>query len=479
MARRAIASALARQNVSLRLIRRRSTMASASSDMTSLLQSNSILTVCSGFFSVIRYVLRYNNANPGVIAPGHEFALPASRLLLSLFGLGFGFVAGPLLERCAQDISQRSTLIGRPVLGDRFLLLGHFQRLDRNADLVGLAIELGHASVHFLANREPFRPLLAALARKIRSLDERGEVGSDDLHVDAGFLHFGDFAGHDRCLFEIAGRFHRIARELFHTKRNALLLDVDVKDLSLDHVALLVFLDHLLARTLPVEIGQVDHAVHIAIEAEEQAEFGLVLDFAFHRGARRMLLDEHFPRIAHGLLEPERNPALHRIDFENLHFNLLRGRHDLARTNVLLRPGHFRHVDQALDSRLKLNEGSVVGDVGDTPFEARAHRILALDALPRIIEQLFHAKRNAVGLVIDLDDLDLHLLADVEHFGRMIDAAPGDVGHVQQSVDAAEINERTVVGDVLHDAVDDLTFFEVLHQFLTLLGARLFEYGAA
>ena len=53
----------------------------------------------------------------------------------------------------------------------------------------------------------------------------------------------------------------------------------------------------------------------------------------------------------------------------------------------------------------------------------------------------------------------------------MIHAAPGNVGDMQQAVDAAEINERTVIGDVLDHAVDNLTFFEVLDQLLTLLGA--------
>src|SRR3974390_2980723 len=82
-------------------------------------------------------------------------------------------------------------------------------------------------------------------------------------------------------------------------------------------------------------------------------------------------------------------------------------------------------------------------------------------------------------LVVDLNDLDLHLLANVEHFGRMIDAPPGNVRDVQQAVDAAEVDEGAVVGDVLHHAVDYLTLFEVLHQFLTLLGARLLQHGAA
>src|SRR5262249_3567755 len=89
------------------------------------------------------------------------------------------------------------------------------------------------------------------------------------------------------------------------------------------------------------------------------------------------------------------------------------------------------------------------------------------------------AERDAVGLMVDLDDLDLHLLADIEHLGRMVDAPPRDIGDVQQPVDAAEIDERTVVGDVLDHAVDDLALLEVLHQLLALLGAGLFEHGAA
>ena len=136
-------------------------------------------------------------------------------------------------------------------------------------------------------------------------------------------------------------------------------------------------------------------------------------------------------------------------------------------------------MDQAFDARLQFDERAVVGDVGDAAGEARIERILRLDALPRIVQQLLHAERDAVGLVVDLDDLDLHGLADGQHFGRVIDPAPGDIGDVQQAVDAAEVDERTVIGDVLDDAVDDLTLFEVLHQFLALFGAGLFENRAA
>ena len=67
----------------------------------------------------------------------------------------------------------------------------------------------------------------------------------------------------------------------------------------------------------------------------------------------------------------------------------------------------------------------------------------------------------------------------VQRLGRMVDALPGDVGDVQQAVDAAEIDERAVVGDVLDHAVEHLAFLQAGDQLGALLGAALFEHGAA
>ena len=46
----------------------------------------------------------------------------------------------------------------------------------------------------------------------------------------------------------------------------------------------------------------------------------------------------------------------------------------------------------------------------------------------------------------------------------MIDAAPAHVGDVQQAVDAAQVDERAEVGDVLDDALAELADFELLEQ---------------
>src|SRR5208337_328551 len=257
------------------------------------------------------------------------------------------------------------------------------------------------------------------------------------------------------------------------------LLDVDVEHLGAHPVALLVVLDRLFARTRPVEVGEMDHAVDVAVEADEEAELGLVLDLALDHRTHRMLLREGLPRVLQGLLEAERDAALGGVDFEHLDLDLLAGRDDLARMDVLLGPGHLRDVDEALDSRLQLHERPVVGDVRHAALHLLADLVPGLDIGPRIFLQLLHAKRDAMGLVVDLDDAHLDLLADGQHLARVVDPPPGDVGDVQEAVDAAEVDERAVVGEVLDRAVDDLALGQVGDDLVALLGPALLEHGAA
>ena len=78
-----------------------------------------------------------------------------------------------------------------------------------------------------------------------------------------------------------------------------------------------------------------------------------------------------------------------------------------------------------------------------------------------------------MGLVVDLDDAHFDLLADRQHFAGMVDAPPGDVGHMQEAVEPPEVDERTVIGEVLDRAVDDLAFGEVGDDLVALFGPRL------
>src|SRR5205085_9206208 len=86
---------------------------------------------------------------------------------------------------------------------------------------------------------------------------------------------------------------------------------------------------------------------------------------------------------------------------------------------------------------------------------------------------------DALGFRIEPDDLHLDGLADIQRLRRMIDVPAGNVGNVQQAVDPAEIDESTVIGDVLDDAGEDLPLLQAGDQFGTLFGPALLEHGAA
>src|SRR5450631_661227 len=204
-----------------------------------------------------------------------------------------------------------------------------------------------------------------------------------------------------------------------------------------------------------------NHTVDIAIEADEKTELGLVLDLALDFRTGRIFRGESFPRIDEGLFQAKRNAALNGINFENLNLDLLACRDDLARMHVLFGPGHFRDMDETFDPRFEFDERAVIGDVCHPALKPRAERVFRFYVLPRIFEQLLHAKRDPMGVMIDLDDFDPHRLSDGQDLGWMVDPPPGNVCHVQETIDSTEIDERAVISNVLYDAVDNLAFGEI------------------
>src|SRR5579864_4091980 len=373
--------------------------------------------------------------------PAQLIGIPAGSALF----LGIGLrLALPAADRRAENIAQAGAGVRRAEFGHRLFLLVDLARLDRQRDLAGRLVELGDLGVDPLANRETVGALLAAVTRQLGLADEAGHAVGQ-LDIDAGVRRAGDRRGHDVALLDLGhAGLERIGLELLDAERDALLLDIDVEHLDPDHLALAIILHRLFAGLVPVDIRQMDHAVDVAGQADEQAELGGVADLALDLAAGGMFLEEGFPRVGQGLLEAEADAPLLRVDIEHHDLDLLAGRDDLARVHVLLGPAHFGDMDQALVPRLQLHKGAVVGDVGDAALEFGIGRILEFDAFPRIGFELLHAERDALRLRVEADHLDLDVLADGQRLGRVVDAPPGDVGHVQEAVDPAQIDEGAV-----------------------------------
>ena len=127
------------------------------------------------------------------------------------------------------------------------------------------------------------------------------------------------------------------------------------------------------------------------------------------------------------------------------------------------------------DARFELDERAVVGEAHDLPDRAAADRIAVHHVGPRIGDELLVAERDALGGRVVLEHDHVDLVVDLEQLGGMAHPAPRHVGDVQEAVDAAEVDERAVIGDVLDDALEHLALGEGLQRVLLLLGVLLFE----
>ena len=65
---------------------------------------------------------------------------------------------------------------------------------------------------------------------------------------------------------------------------------------------------------------------------------------------------------------------------------------------------------------------------------------------------MLQAQAHPLSLRVELEDLDADVVADLEQLRRVVDAAPAHIGDMQESVDAAEVDEGAVLGEVLDDA---------------------------
>src|SRR4051812_10804597 len=371
----------------------------------------------------------------------------------------------------------RGCLLALQVL-HRVALLGEILRLHRQVDRAVLAVDVDDHRLDRVALLQVLGEIVDAVTRELRGAQiafDASDVDHRALRVDR--LH----CARDEAVLLVAGDEvgERVAFELLDAERDALALDIDGEHHRLELLGFLELLHRLLAGLVPGEVREVHQAIDAAGQPDEHAEVGDRLDLSLHAVALLVLARKVFPRVGHALLHAEGDAAALLVDLEDHHLDLVAHLHDLGRMDILVRPVHLRDVHQALDAALHLDERAVVGEVGDLAEEARAGRVASRDADPGVFPELLQTERDAVLLGVELEHLGGDLVADVEYLRRMLDPPPGEVGDVQQAVDAAEIDERAVVGDVLDDALDRRAFLERREQRLALGTGRLLEHRAA
>src|SRR5687768_1056605 len=334
---------------------------------------------------------------------------------------------------------------------------------EHDAALDRIDLEHTHADLHAFpghVSRTVDRVAEVELAHRNESFDIVSDVDdhalvhqADDRSIELGSDRIG-----------LADLEPRIILRLLQSKRDALVVCVDVENHDVDRIALLHDFRRMLNALGPGHVGDVNQSVDARLDLHESAEAGEVSHLSVETRAVRVLLRQHHPRVLLRLLHAERDLLFIRIHLEHNGFDSLTYGDELRRVAHVASPAHLADVHQSFDARLELDEGAVVGDRDHLARHARSDRILLRDVLPRIALELLESERDALSLPVDIENLDLELLPDLDHLRRMLDASVRHVGDVAQPVHAAEVDECAEVCDVLDDALPDLVLLKVLHE---------------
>ena len=130
----------------------------------------------------------------------------------------------------------------------------------------------------------------------------------------------------------------------------------------------------------------------------------------------------------------------------------------------MLRPAHFRDVQQSLNTRCNFNESTIISYNNNLSFDSSSLNEVFRHRIPWVSCQLFHTKRNSSLVVIKIENNHIQLLIQFDQFFRVIHAAPRHIRDVDQSIDATQINKHTVRSDVFDGAFQDLSFFEATNN---------------
>ena len=188
-------------------------------------------------------------------------------------------------------------------------------------------------------------------------------------------------------------------------------------------------------------------------------------------GARKRLLALFDP------LQREREAPALGVDLEDQHVDRVALRDDLARVlDVVLR--ELGDVHEPLDPRQDLDEGAEGDDLRHASLDDVVLGVALEHLLPRIRLGLLEAERDALAVAVDVEHLDLDLLADFEHLRRVVHVAPRQLGDVDQAVHPVQVDERAEVDDVRDRALDHVARIEPVENLLALVLALVLEDGA-
>ena len=262
----------------------------------------------------------------------------------------------------------------------------------------------------------------------------------------------------------------RILLELLQAKAHLALVAVEGED---DGLYLVAYLQEVLSGTqvlAPRHLGDVDQTLDARLDFDEGTVVGHDDNLALDMVADLEVLVEAIPWVRGELLQTEGNALLLLVEVEDNDIDLLVELHHLVRI-AHAAPREVGDVDESVNTT-EINEDAVGRDVLDSTLQNLTllqvrDDLLALSLQLGLDEGLVRDD-NVAELLVDLDDLELHRLADedvVVAYGVNVNLAAGEEG-----LDAKYINDHATLRAALDVALDDLV---TLHGLVDVVPALL------
>ena len=197
-----------------------------------------------------------------------------------------------------------------------------------------------------------------------------------------------------------------------------------------------------------------EEAVDAFLQLDEGAGGGELDDLARQAHAHGILLGDLVPGIVLDLLEAEGDLAGLEVVVEDHALDGIADVEHLLGLANLAHPGELGDVGEALDPFLDLDEGAVVGELGDLAVDDVADMVALLEGGPGIGSEVLEGKVDPPLLGLHPDDLELDLLALLDEILGPRDVAPAHVVDMQEAVEAAEVDEGAEGGEALDLALD-------------------------
>src|ERR1700732_1527370 len=100
-------------------------------------------------------------------------------------------------------------------------------------------------------------------------------------------------------------------------------------------------------------------------------------------------------------------------------------------------PAHVADVEEAVDPILDLDERAVIGEISDDARDDGPGGIFLRQLVPWVRLNLLHPQGDLLLLLVDVENLNLDLIADGHQFARMVDSLrPAHFADVDEPLDA-------------------------------------------